>query len=378
MQVRDEVGADLLVALGLFGVVADHEPLGAGAVVAVAVPAGGDRDLLDPQVVGDGAVAAGAGQRGGGLGVGVAQLLGVDVVPAAAGQVGPVGGGGEPAVGHPHQPAQPPPAQVVLDGADDRGVGGVAGEAPAPHRHPVAGDRHRDHHLRQIGAVVLGVPERPRPRLGRAVELVVGDRVGEFEVVVGGLGLPVGGGGVHEDDVKIKIEEVGDRGEHLRGDLVQGVEQEVHRRVRGVVGEPRAAARSRPARPPSRSRPASSPARTPAARPARTPPARPLAVQAPPGGDPADRRADPEAFPDPVQRPRRAQPAGVQHLDPAADPRPRRSSRTACSGVRNREIDDTNRASAARSTVSARPKLWITFATGFPLTGCRSLCANCR
>ena len=51
---------------------------------------------------------------------------------------------------------------------------------------------------------------------------------------------------------------------------------------------------------------------------------------------------------------------------------------TACSGVRNREIDDTNRASAARSTVSARPKLWITFATGFPLTGCRSLCASCR
>ena len=61
LQVRDEVGADLLVALGLFGVVADHEPLGAGAVVAVAVPAGGDRDLLDPQVVGDGAVAARGG-----------------------------------------------------------------------------------------------------------------------------------------------------------------------------------------------------------------------------------------------------------------------------------------------------------------------------
>ena len=43
-----------------------------------------------------------------------------------------------------------------------------------------------------------------------------------------------------------------------------------------------------------------------------------VAVQAPPGGDPADRRADPEAFPDPVQRPRRTQPAGVQHLDPTA------------------------------------------------------------
>ena len=48
----------------------------------------------------------------------------------------------------------------------------------------------------------------------------------------------------------------------------------------------------------------------------------------------------------------------------------------ACSGVRNREIDDTNRASPARSTLSARPKLWITFATGLPLTGCRSALAR--
>ncbi len=50
----------------------------------------------------------------------------------------------------------------------------------------------------------------------------------------------------------------------------------------------------------------------------------------------------------------------------------------ACSGVRNREIDDTRRASASRSTCSARPKLWITFATGFPVSALRSLCANCR
>ncbi len=50
----------------------------------------------------------------------------------------------------------------------------------------------------------------------------------------------------------------------------------------------------------------------------------------------------------------------------------------ACSGVRNREIDDTSRANAARSTLSARPKLWITFATGLPVSGCRSLCASCR
>ena len=31
-----------------------------------------------------------------------------------------------------------------------------------------------------------------------------------------------------------------------------------------------------------------------------------------------------------------------------------------------------------RSTASARPKLWITFAEGTPVTGWRSLCASCR
>src|SRR4029079_3170506 len=94
LEVGDEVGADLLVALGLLGVVADHEPLGPRPVVAVAVPAGGHGHFLDSQVVGDGAVAPGPVQRGCGLGVGLPQLLGVDVVPAAAGQVGPVGRGG--------------------------------------------------------------------------------------------------------------------------------------------------------------------------------------------------------------------------------------------------------------------------------------------
>ncbi len=50
----------------------------------------------------------------------------------------------------------------------------------------------------------------------------------------------------------------------------------------------------------------------------------------------------------------------------------------ASAGVRNRDIELTNRANAARSTPSTRPKLWITFATGLPVSGCRSLCANCR
>ena len=41
-----------------------------------------------------------------------------------------------------------------------------------------------------------------------------------------------------------------------------------------------------------------------------------LTGQAPRGGDPADLRVDTKAFPDPVQRPRRAEAPRVQHLDP--------------------------------------------------------------
>jgi hypothetical protein len=46
--------------------------------------------------------------------------------------------------------------------------------------------------------------------------------------------------------------------------------------------------------------------------------------------------------------------------------------------VRNREVEATSRASASRPTWSARPKLWITLATEFPVCECRSLCASCR
>jgi len=81
LEVRDEPVADRGVPVGLFGVVADHEPLCPGTVVAVAMTAGGDRDFLDAQVAGHGAVAARSGQRRGGLAVGVVEFLGVDVVP---------------------------------------------------------------------------------------------------------------------------------------------------------------------------------------------------------------------------------------------------------------------------------------------------------
>jgi hypothetical protein len=114
-QVGDQVVPDDCVPFGLFWVVTDDEPLGSGAVVAVALPAGCDVDLFDPQVARDALVPAGPGQRRISLDVGVPQILGVDVVPTTTSQVRPVRRGGEPAVGDPDHPVQVPLGEVVLD-----------------------------------------------------------------------------------------------------------------------------------------------------------------------------------------------------------------------------------------------------------------------
>ena len=45
---------------------------------------------------------------------------------------------------------------------------------------------------------------------------------------------------------------------------------------------------------------------------------------------------------------------------------------------RIRLIEDTSRARATLSTLSFRPKLWMTLATGTLVFGCRSLWANWR
>ncbi|MFN2345321.1 MAG: hypothetical protein ABR616_06370 [Dermatophilaceae bacterium] len=74
--------------------------------------------------------------------------------------------------------------------------------------------------------------------------------------------------------------------------------------------------------------------------------------------------------PDLLQRPRPTQAPGVQHLHLAYRRRLLRGQQPRDRG------EDTNRASAARSTFSAHPKLWITFAVGAPLAGCRSLRAS--
>jgi hypothetical protein len=67
------------------------------------------------------------------------------------------------------------------------------------------GDSHRDHDLRQVGAVILGVTERPLALLDRPTHPVVINLVLQIGQLVRHLDLPVGRGGIHEDDVQIKI-----------------------------------------------------------------------------------------------------------------------------------------------------------------------------
>ena len=143
-----------------FGVVADHEPV-AGVV---------DGHFLDLHVVGDVGVAALAGQGGLRTSAAVgAQLLADDVVPAGSLQVAAVLGGGEPAVGDPHDAGQGPVPHVVLDLADQFRVAGVAGPGPDPHRDPLAGHGHPDDDLGQVVAVVLALAVGAEPDVAHVV-----------------------------------------------------------------------------------------------------------------------------------------------------------------------------------------------------------------
>ena len=205
------------VAFGLGGVVAEHEPAGRVALA--------EADLLDPQVVADLLVAALPGQHLGDVGGAVAQPLPGDPVPARAGQVGQVVVAGEAAVHHGDDPAQPPAAQVILDLLEDGHVVGVARPAPHPDRDPLAGDRQPDHHLRQVAAMVLGVPIDPER--ARAALL--------------GVAFEERGGGVEQQQVDLQVEQGGGGEEHrlLHPRLGVGGHQQVHRPVRLVVVHPR-------------------------------------------------------------------------------------------------------------------------------------------
>ena len=179
----------------------------------------------------------------------------------------------------------------------------------------VAGDRHRDHHLGQVVTVVLGLAEPALPSLDRHAETVVGVRFGlQVGQLVGAVDLPVGGGGVDEDDVDVQVQQVRDRVEDPRRDIAQRVEQEIHCRIGGIVGEPDAVGDRGPlGDPPGGGQLAARfQARWP---PARTTPARPRrrrsAARQPPAAAPPRCRSAPQL----VQYPSSAEAARVEHLD---------------------------------------------------------------
>ncbi|MEW6033141.1 MAG: hypothetical protein AB1645_09760, partial [Bacillota bacterium] len=118
----------------------------------------------------------------------------------------------ETRVGHHHDPAEPPTVEVLLDLLDDTLVRRVPRPHPGPHRYPRPGHREADHHLRQVGALVLA-----KAPLAKA-----------FLALVLPLDLEEGARGVQEDEVDLQIEEVGHRGEDAELDLLRGLEQEVH------------------------------------------------------------------------------------------------------------------------------------------------------
>ena len=80
------------------------------------------------------------------------------------------------------------------------------------------------------------MPEGTLALLGRAAGPVVVDDVLEVGELIGAVEFPVGAGGVHEDQVQVKVEQVRDRPEDITGDLIERVEQEVQpMRRRGRV-----------------------------------------------------------------------------------------------------------------------------------------------
>ena len=97
-------------------------------------------------------------------------------------------------------------------------------------------------------------------------------------------------------------------------------------------------------------------------------------VQAPVGGDPVQRCADAEPLPELVQQPRPAEAPRVQHLDLTGV----RGARSPAAGRGTARSRPPAGPARRGPPASARPKLWITFAEGTPVTGWRSLCASCR
>src|SRR6266508_1427558 len=165
----------LEVGLGLDGpLVGAQQPAGRDAQVAVEPRLGGQYSAqLGPlgraELVGAGDRLGELGQQpgaDGGVAVGLLGVVADDEAVVAAPEEPAVLRRGEAAVGHPDDPGQGPVPQVGLDLADQGLVAGVARPAPHPHWDAGAGDRHADHDLRQVVAVVLGVAVAAKPYPG--------------------------------------------------------------------------------------------------------------------------------------------------------------------------------------------------------------------
>jgi len=122
------------------------------------------------------------------------------------------------------------------------------GKVGAAHRDALGGDRHADHHLRQVGTLVLGVLGEAADRhLGRPTGFGAGGRRGpalhcieaarKLGLRIGEVALEVGRGGIDEDHVAAQVQQVGGARKDRLSDLGQRRQQEVHRPVGGVLIE---------------------------------------------------------------------------------------------------------------------------------------------
>jgi hypothetical protein len=163
------------------------------------------------------------------------------------------------------------------------------------------------------------------------------------------------------------------RREDACGDLGQRRQEEVHRRIGGLVVEGRAAVDGDALVGPAHRGELRSRLETALGDEGEADPLHQVAIDAPSIGGRAQRVGDPETLPDAVENVDAAQPARVDDVDVAAGDFHIRPGRVE---------DPADRAHQARqclrSTLSARPKLWMTLATGLPVTGWRSLWANWR
>ncbi|CAB4604964.1 unannotated protein [freshwater metagenome] len=196
------------VAFGFERVVA-HDPPLPGVVV--------EANFLHSEVVAHGLIATLPRHCGLGVRGAVAHLLPGDPVPAGASQVVQVFVGGEPAVDHRDDTAEPPAAQAVFHLGQDAVVVGVARPHPTANRDPLTRHGETDHDLREIRTRVL--------RLAVPAELV---RV---------LGLEVGRGRVEEQQIDLQVEEIGDGEEHrlLHLGLRISGDQQIHRPIRLIL-----------------------------------------------------------------------------------------------------------------------------------------------